>query len=68
MGIDKLVTVSAEKGYGVTTGFGYTKTFVKGISFTPLQYDRTGYYVVAGGTTYKKMFWQKYLDGNFINY
>lgn len=67
VGLSDLVELSADKGYGVETGFSYTKAFLKGVSFTPSRYDRTGYYVIAGGATCKKMFWQKYLGSDKLN-
>lgn len=67
IGVSKLVSLSAEKGYGVTTGISYTKSFMKGVSFTPDRYDKTGYYVVAGGATCKKMTWQKYLGSDKLD-
>lgn len=67
VGVSKLVSLSAEKGYGITTGFSYSKAYIKGVSFTPDRYDKTGYYVIAGGATCKKMTWQKYLGSDKLD-
>jgi hypothetical protein len=60
IGISQLVELAANMGYGETTGVSFSKAFIRGQSFKPDRYDKTGFYVIAPGVTCRRMSWKKY--------
>lgn len=67
-GISELVSLSAEKGYGLTTGVSFSSTAVKTYTKTIASSAKTGFYMLAPSQTEKKCHWTKYKvsDSSYI--
>lgn len=64
VGFEGIVTLSAQKGYGVATGVSFTSTSVKTYTKTINSSAKTGFYMLAPSQTVKKCLWDKYKNNN----
>lgn len=68
IGISEIISLSAEKGYGVETGVSFSSTSVKTYTKTIASSAKTGFYMLAPSQTEKKCHWNKYKvsDSSYI--
>ena len=66
VGIKQLISITAEKGYGVTTGISFSTTKVKTYTKTISSSSKTGFYMLAPSQTEKRCYWKKYQDNNSV--
>lgn len=64
IGYKDVVGMSAQNGYGVTTGVSFTSTSVKTYTKTISSSAKTGYYMLAPSQSEKKCHWKKYENFN----